>query len=277
MNKDIMYITIGVAIAGCVLLTIASVTTVDAGHVGIHNLFGVVDDTELQPGLHFKNPFASVTKMSIKTQEYTMSNAQGEGAVYGSDVIPALTKEGLSVDLDMTVLYKLNPTEATRIYKEIGVDYIDVIVRPQIRTIIREVVANFEAKQLYSEDRQRVALEITEKLDPELTKRGIILERVLIRNIALPTQLVLSIEEKLVAEQAAERMTFVLRQEQKEAERKVIEAEGIRNSTMIVQEGLARSPEYLTYLWLQKLENHDSVVYVMEGNMGLPIFKNIDS
>ncbi|RLF57256.1 MAG: prohibitin family protein [Thermoplasmata archaeon] len=277
MNKDIMYIIIGVSIAGCVLLTIASVTTVDAGHVGIHNLFGVVDDTELQPGLHFKNPFASVTKMSIKTQEYTMSNAQGEGAVYGSDVIPALTKEGLSVDLDMTVLYKLNPTEATRIYKEIGVDYIDVIVRPQIRTIIREVVANFEAKQLYSEDRQRVALEITEKLDPELTKRGIILERVLIRNIALPTQLVLSIEEKLVAEQAAERMTFVLRQEQKEAERKVIEAEGIRNSTMIVQEGLARSPEYLTYLWLQKLENHDSVVYVMEGNMGLPIFKNIDS
>ena len=72
-------------------------------------------------------------------------------------------------------------------------------------------------------------------------------------------------------------MTFVLRQEQKEAERKVIEAQGIKNSTMIVQEGLAKSPEYLTYLWLQKLENHDSVVYVMEGDMGLPIFKNIDT
>jgi len=152
-----------------------------------------------------------------------------------------------------------------------------VIVRPQIRTIIREVVANFEAKQLYSEDRERVALEITEKLEPELKNRGIILESVLIRNIALPAQLVTSIEEKLVAEQDAERMTFVLRQEQKEAERKVIEAQGIKNSTMIVQEGLARAPEYLTYLWLQKLENHDSVVYVMEGDMGLPIFKNIDS
>ena len=277
MNKDIMYIIIGVAIAGCVLLTIASVTTVDAGHVGIHNLFGVVDSTELQPGLHLKNPFASVTKMSVKTQEYTMSSIQGEGSVYGSDVIPALTKEGLSVDLDMTVLYKLNPTEATTIYKEIGVDYVNVIVRPQIRTIIREVVANFEAKQLYSEDRQRVALDITEKLEPELTKRGVILERVLIRNIALPSQLVTSIEEKLVAEQDAERMTFVIRQEQKEAERKVIEAQGIKNSTMIVQEGLAKSPEYLTYLWLQKLENHDSVVYVMEGDMGLPIFKNIDT
>jgi len=257
-------------------LVFFSITTIDAGHVGVYDLWGKVDDQEYQPGLHFKNPLASIKQMSVKTQEYTMTYTQGEGAKHGSDVISSLTKEGLSVDLDMTILYRLNPEYASDIYQTVGTDYVNVIVRPQIRTVIREVVAKYEAKQLYSEDRQAVALEIAENLEPELLTRGIILERVLIRHIQLPAQLTTSIEDKLVAEQNAEKYVFVLQQEEREAERKIIEAQGIKNSTMIVQEGLASSPEYLTYLWLQKLENHESVVYVMEGNMGLPIFKNID-
>ena len=280
MNREERNIVIaGTAFFAVIVLVVVlflSIVTIPAGHVGVYNLFGVVDDTEWQPGLHFKNPLASVDEMSVKTQEYTMTFTKGEGAKQGSDVISSLTKEGLSVDLDMTILYRLNPTYASDVYQTIGKDYVGVIVRPQIRTVIREVVAKYEAKQLYSEDRQAVALEIAQELEPELLSRGIILERVLIRHIQLPAQLTTSIEDKLVAEQNAEKYVFVLQQEEREAERKIIEAQGIKNSTMIVQEGLASSPEYLTYLWLQKLENHESVVYVMEGNMGLPIFKNID-
>ena len=280
MNREERNIVIaGTAFFAVIVLVVVlflSIVTIPAGHVGVYNLFGVVDDTEWQPGLHFKNPLASVDKMSVKTQEYTMTFTKGEGAKHGSDVISSLTKEGLSVDLDMTILYRLNPTYASDVYQTIGKNYVGVIVRPQIRTVIREVVAKYEAKQLYSEDRQAVALEIAQELEPELLSRGIILERVLIRHIQLPAQLTTSIEDKLVAEQNAEKYVFVLQQEEREAERKIIEAQGIKNSTMIVQEGLASSPEYLTYLWLQKLENHESVVYVMEGNMGLPIFKNID-
>jgi len=274
--KEKMMLAVSIFTAVLIIVGMMSIVTIEAGHVGIHNLFGVVDDTEMQPGLHFKNPLASVTEMSVKTQEYTMTFTKGEGAKSGSDTIAALTKEGLSVSLDITILYKLSPSEASDIYQEIGVNYVDVIVRPQIRTVIREVVAKYEAKQLYSEDRQAVAIDITENLEPELINRGIILERVLLRHIQLPEQLTTSIETKLVAEQDAERMVFILQQEQKEAERKVIEAEGIKQSTEIVQSGLANSPEYLTYIWLQKLENHDSVVYLMEGDMGLPLFKNIE-
>jgi len=274
--KEKMMLAVSIFTAFLIIVGMMSIVTIEAGHVGIHNLFGVVDDTEMQPGLHFKNPLASVTEMSVKTQEYTMTFTKGEGAKSGSDTIAALTKEGLSVSLDITILYKLSPSEASDIYQEIGVNYVDVIVRPQIRTVIREVVAKYEAKQLYSEDRQAVAIDITENLEPELINRGIILERVLLRHIQLPEQLTTSIETKLVAEQDAERMVFILQQEQKEAERKVIEAEGIKQSTEIVQSGLANSPEYLTYIWLQKLENHDSVVYLMEGDMGLPLFKNIE-
>jgi len=261
-------ITIFIIVVGLLLCTV----TIEAGHVGIYKMFGKVSDDELQPGLHFKNPLASITEMSVQTQEYTMTYTKGEGAKHGSDIISALTKEGLTVDLDMTILYKLKPSKASDVYQEIGIDYVNVIVRPQIRTIIREVVAKYEAKQLYSEERQAVAIEISEKLEPELDKRGIILESVLIRHIQLPAQLVNSIEQKLVAEQDAERMQFVLRKESQEAERKVIEATGIKDSTEIVQQGLANSPEYLTYVWLQKLENHESVVYVVEGNLGIPTF-----
>ena len=102
MNKQSIVIILG--IIGVSLLTILtlSIVSIDAGNVGIHNLFGVVDNNEMQPGLHLKNPFASVTEMSVKTQEYTMTYTKGEGAVKNSDVISALTKEGLSVDLDMT-------------------------------------------------------------------------------------------------------------------------------------------------------------------------------
>lgn len=276
-KKESMIMISVVATVIIIGLLIFSFVVIDAGNVGVYNLFGVVDDQEYQPGLHFKNPLASVESMSIKTQEYTMTFTQGEGAVKGKDTISALTKEGLTVDLDITVLYKLSPAMASEIYKTIGIDYVGVIVRPQIRTIIREVVAKYEAKQLYSEDRQAVALEISTMLEPELLDRGVILERVLLRHIQLPAQLTDSIELKLVAEQEAERMEFILVKELQEAERKEIEAVGIKNATLIVQEGLSGSPEYLTYLWLQKLENHESVVYVMEGEMGLPIFKNIDS
>jgi len=263
MKRDIYIGIAAVIIVFGIILVAISAVTIPAGHVGLHDLFGQVSEQEMEPGLHFKNPLASVHKMSVKTQQDSMS---------GTDAITALTKEGLTVALDITVLYRLNPSQADVVYTTIGEEYVDVVVRPEIRTVIREMIANYEAKELYSEARQTIATEIAIDLEPELEKRNIILEKVLLRNIQLPSQLVDSIEQKLVAEQEAERMQFVLQKESQEANRKVIEAEGIKNSTLIVQEGLSRSPEYLTYLWLQKLENHESVVYVVEGSMGLPIF-----
>ena len=258
------------------ILLFSAVVTIPAGHVGVYDLFGVVDDSEYSPGLHLKNPLARVTTMSVKTQEYTMSWVSNEGAKTGIDVISALTKEGLSVDLDITILYRLNSVKASNVYKEIGTDYISVIVRPQIRTVIREVVAQYEAKQIYSQDRTVISQQIYDQLEPELSLRGIILERVLLRHVQLPTELTNAIEDKLKAEQMIEKKRFEVQTEIEEANRKIVEAEGIANATRIIKESLRASPEYLTYLWLQKLENHNSVVYVMDGEVGLPIFKNID-
>jgi len=125
-----------VVIAIVIGLLFTSIVTVKAGHVGVYNEFGVVSEYEFQPGLHFKVPWAGVEQMSVQTKEYTMTFTEGEGAVKGKDTISALTKEGLTVDLDITILYKLQPDKADVIYKTVGKNYIGVIVRPQIRTVI---------------------------------------------------------------------------------------------------------------------------------------------
>ena len=267
----ILSAVLAIIVIGAILAS--SITVVPAGHVGVVDFFGQVSTEELKPGIQFKTPLASVHLMSVRTQEYTMSISTEEGEKYGDDSITALTKEGLTVALDITVLYRLQDSVADKIYTTIGEDYIGVIVRPQIRTVIREVIAKYEAKQLYSEERQKVALEIAEKLEPELEKRGIALERVLLRNIKLPDSLTQKITEKLEAEQEAERMEFVLQKEQQEAERKRIEAQGIADANRIISNSL--TPEYLRWYHIQMLPNYNSVIYIPIGEDGLPIFKNL--
>lgn len=273
-QKGVVIATTGIITAIIIIAFLfMSVVVVPAGHVGVHDLFGNVDSSERFPGIQLKHPFASVKMMSVRTNEYTMSIVHGEGAKKAADQISALTKEGLNVDLDMTVLYRLTPTRASEVYKSIGLDYVSVIVRPQIRTVIREVIAEYEAKQIYSVDRQKIAFEIFEDLEPELAKRGIILERVLLRNVNLPESLTTAIKEKLIAEQNIEKRRFEVDVEIEEARRKEVEAFGIANATNIIRGSL--SPEYLTWYWIENLDTHNSVIYVPVGDAGIPLFKEI--
>ena len=156
----IFLITLGII----VILLGTMITIVEAGHVGVYDLFGEVSEDEYQPGLHLKHPLANIIQMSTRTEEYTMSYTKGEGAKSESDIISALTKEGLTVDLDITVWYKLDPEAASDVYKTLGVGYVGVIVRPQIRTAIRDVVVRYEAKDIYGDKRQIAALEIFDEM-----------------------------------------------------------------------------------------------------------------
>ena len=138
-----------------VWLFFASIVIVDAGETGVYSLFGKVKDEELKSGFHLIIPLAKVDQMTIRTEQYTMSIVEDEGNERGkSDVITALTKEGLSVDLDMTVLYRLEEEKASDVYKNVGYNYEYKIIRPAIRTSIRDIIAQYEAKDIYSEKRQ---------------------------------------------------------------------------------------------------------------------------
>ena len=268
---------IGTLVVVLVLLTwlfFASIVIVDAGETGVYSLFGKVKDQELSSGFHLVIPLAKVTKMSIRTEEYTMSIAQGEGKKYGADAITSLTKEGLSVDLDMTVLYHLEEERASDIYKEVGLSYDEKIIRPTIRTSIRDIIAQYEAKDIYSEKRQEAAQKISDALKEQIEARGIVIEEVLLRNVALPANLAKAIQEKLQAEQEAEKYDFILQREAKEKERKIIEAEGQRDAQTIINESLTTN--YLYYLYVNQLKDREGTIYVpTSSTTGLPLFRNI--
>jgi regulator of protease activity HflC (stomatin/prohibitin superfamily) len=216
----------------------ASLVQIGAGEVGVQILYGNVQNSVLYSGLHFINPLMEVQKMDVKTQNYTMSAVRDEGAKEGDDAIRVLTSDGLEVVIDLTVLYKVLPTEAPRILRETGIDYTDKIVRPLARTKIRDNAVYYDAVSLYSSKRDEFQRRIFESITGEFQHRGLLLEQLLIRNIQLPQAVKTSIEQKMSAEQDAQKMQYVLQKEQQEAQRKRVEAQGIADYQRIISESL---------------------------------------
>ncbi len=238
-----------------------SITIIPAGHVGLKDFFGKVSDKTLPAGLHLVNPFLSIHKMTIRTQEIT-------------EEANVPSKEGLSVHLDVSLLFSLNPDKAAQVYKTIGPDYIRVVIVPQLRSVIRGVTASYEAKALYTAERESISNEMYTHLQPVLLERGMTVEKVLLRSATLPAILATAIEKKLEAEQQSEQMKFVLNKETQEADRKRIEAQGIADFQKIVTTGLTDA--FLRWKGIEatsKLADsqNSKVVVIGSGKDGLPI------
>jgi regulator of protease activity HflC (stomatin/prohibitin superfamily) len=211
---------------------------IDAGKVGVKSLYGSVQPDILESGLNVINPLLDVTDFDIQTQNYTMSAIQSEGAQQGDDAIRVLSNDGLEVVIDLTVLYRISPVDAPVIFKQIGLNYNDKIVRPVTRTRIRDNAVYYDAVALYSTKRNEFQDRIFKSIEADFKSRGLILEQLLIRNINLPTSVKASIESKINAEQDAQKMQFVLQKEKQEAERKRVEAQGIADYQKIISQGL---------------------------------------
>ena len=212
---------------------------IDAGNVGVKSLYGSVQPDVLESGLHLINPLLDVTNFDIQTQNYTMSAIHEEGAQNGDDAIRVLSNDGLEVIIDLTVLYRVSPEASPKIFKQIGVNYTDKIVRPVTRTRIRDNAVYYDAVALYSTKRNEFQQRIFKTIEADFKARGLVLEQLLIRNINLPTSVKASIESKINAEQDAQKMTFVLQKEKQEAERKRVEAQGIADYQRIISTGLS--------------------------------------
>lgn len=232
-----------IKIIGFVMLligaAISSVVQIEPGEVGVQKLFGKVNSNVLESGLNVINPLVEVVPFDIKTQNYTMSAVQDEGAKSGDDAIRVLSADGLEVIIDLTVLYKVLPSEAPRILKEIGTDYRNTIVRPICRTKIRDNAVYYDAVALYSSKRDEFQGRIFKTIESDFKMRGLVLEQLLVRNITLPASVKTTIESKINAEQDAQKMTFVLQKEKQEAERKRVEAQGIADYQKILSTGLS--------------------------------------
>ncbi len=253
-------------------ISTACIVQIGAGEIGVKKLFGNVRSDVLQSGLHFINPLYDVEKMDIKTQNYTMSGVHDEGAKQGDDAIRVLTSDGLEVTIDLTVLYKVLPSEAPNIIKETGLDYTDKIVRPVTRTKIRDNVVYYEAVALYSTKRDEFQQRIFKSIDEDFKKRGLILEQLLVRNITLPQAVKTAIELKINAEQDAQKMQFVLQKERQEADRKRIEAQGIADYQHIISESLTdKQLQYEQIKAMKELAASTNAKMIIMGKGSTPL------
>jgi regulator of protease activity HflC (stomatin/prohibitin superfamily) len=261
----------GIVIAGLGLLT-SSVRQVDAGFVGVKTLFGKVQPQTLNSGLSFINPMMDVTNIDIRTLNYTMSGVHDEGTKSGDDAIKVLTADGLEVTIDLSVLYRVNPAEAPKLITDIGINFEDKIVRPITRTRIRDNSVYYDAVSLYSTKRDEFQSRIFKSIETDFKQRGLILENLLVRNITLPASVKSTIEQKINAEQEAQKMQFVLQKEKQEAERKRVEAQGISDYQRIINESL--SDKQLQYEQIQAMKelakSANSKVIVMPSK-GAPL------
>jgi prohibitin 1 len=199
--------------------------------------------------------------MSIRTQELKESAS-----------VPS--SEGLVMNLDTSLIFHLNPEKASDVYQKIGPNYVIVLIEPNLRAAIREATASHTANALYSGEREMVANQIRDQLMSLLAQRGIVIESILLRDIQLPQTLKASIEAKQQAEQEALAMNFRLQKEKQEAERKRIEAAGIRDFQQIVAQGI--SPQLLEWKGIEATETlakspNAKVVVIGSGKNGLPL------
>jgi len=250
----------------------ASIVQIGAGEVGVQILYGKVQNDVLNSGLHFINPLMEVQKMDVKTQNYTMSAIKDEGAKEGDDAIRVLTSDGLEVVIDLTVLYKVLPVDAPEILRETGLDYGDKVVRPLTRTRIRDNAVYYDAVSLYSSKRDEFQRRIFESITGDFQKRGLLLEQLLIRNITLPQAVKTSIEQKMSAEQDAQKMEYVLQKEQQEAQRKRVEAQGIADYQRIISESLTdRQLQYESIKAQLEIAKSANAKVIILGKGGTPV------
>jgi len=244
---------------------------IDAGQVGVKKLFGKVQPEVLNSGLNFVNPLVVVERLDVRTLNYTMSGVHDEGQRTGDDAIKVLTADGLEVTIDLTVLYRVVPSDAPRLFKETGADYEVKIVRPISRTRIRDNAVYYEAISLYSTKRDEFQNRIFKGIEADFKSRGLLLENLLVRNITLPVNVKATIEQKIQAEQESQKMQFILAKERQEADRKRVEAQGIADYQKIISESLTdKQLQYEQIKATMELAKSPNAKIIMMGK-GTPV------
>jgi regulator of protease activity HflC (stomatin/prohibitin superfamily) len=265
-DRNVVYrsssaVSLAVAVLFALIAFAQMFTVVPAGNVGVVDFFGTVSDNTLKAGINLVNPLARVAKFSVKTEEI-------------KEVMDVPSKEGLTVQLELSALFHLNPEKAAQVYKTVGENYVQILLEPQFRSVSRGVTSGYDARALYTSERELVAQIIQKDLEKLVEPRGITIESTPLRRVALPEGLMSAIQDKLRAEQESQRMQFVLMKERQEAERKRIEAQGISDFQNIVARGI--SEQLLRWKGIEATEKlaasqNAKIVIIGAGKDGLPL------
>jgi prohibitin 1 len=245
-------------------LFLQSCTVVRQGEVGVKRTFGKYSDQVYTSGLRGYNPFSStIVKISSQTNNLEVQ-------------IDIPSKEGLTIRSEVSILYNVEPKQAPNLLRNVGPDYESTLILPVFRSAVSDIASKFYAKDMHSGNRADIEKAIKVLMAETTKDKGIFIESVLLKSIQLPKTLSKAIEEKLEAEQQAQRMEFVLLEAKQEAQRKRIEAEGVRDANSIIAQGLTNPILQFKNIeaWLKLSESNNAKVIISNGNT--PLMLNPD-
>ncbi len=247
-----------------ILIFQSSCTVVRQGETGVKRTFGKYNDKVYTSGLRGYNPFTStIVKVSTQTENIEVN-------------LNIPSREGLSIQSEVSILYRVVSKSTPDLLRTVGLDYEETIILPVFRSAVADITSKYYAKDMHSGNRGEIEAAILDLMMKNLKDKGIIVEAVLLKSIALPRSLAKAIEDKLEAEQLAQRMEFVLLQEKQEAERKRIQAQGTSDANKIIAAGL--TPEILQFksieAWLQLSTSPNAKVIISNGSV--PMMMNAD-
>jgi prohibitin 2 len=249
------------------------VVSVPAAHVGVlyDPLAGGVQRFELPEGLHFVAPWATVRMFRVQTQEYTMSGIHNEGAVMGDDSIHCQTNEGLGLNLDVTVMYHIDPKDAHEMWQRIGEDYERVLVRPYARNVIRMVVAKYSVIDVFSTKRATIEHEMADRMKAAFGEKGLVLESVLLRSVENANkEFAQAITDKQVAQQQINTEVQNLERARLEKQTHIAEARGEAEAIAQRAALLRANPEVVQYEMAQKIAPNVRSLYLPSTYLPLP-------
>jgi len=240
---------------------LAGCATIHPGEVGVKSTFGKLADEARGPGLAVYGPIGTrYIRVPTRTTNVEVQ-------------LSLPSKEGLNVKARVSILYRVDPDQAPLLVERVGEDFEQELVLPVFRSAAADVSARYAAKDMHSGARAGIEEAVRQRMEEVLAKRGVVVEAVLLKSIQLPDGLYAAVEDKLSAEQQAQRMEYVLERERQEAERRRIEAEGIRDAQRILEEGL--TPSVLAWRSLEAFEtlstSENAKVIVTDGKAPLLI------
>lgn len=207
------------------VILVSSCTVIRQGEVGVKRRLGKIDPVFVEQGPKGYN-LLTTTILKVPTRSMNI------------EVKPDLpSKEGLTIRSEISILYRIKPEAAPKIVQNIGLNYESEVILPVFRSASADITSKFLAKDMHSGERAQIESAIRKQMTDILEPRGFVIDNVLMKSIRLPEGLARTIEEKLQAEQDAQRMEFVKEREKRDAERRIIEAEGKKEIARIQAEG----------------------------------------
>lgn len=261
INKGLIFSIVLLIIV--VIVLFKSAVTIGAGEAGVvfKPFAGGVDrETTLGEGFHIIMPWNKVVTYEVRQQEE-------------KEKMKVLSSNGLQIDIDISIWYRPDVTKLPQLHQEKGERYKDVILKPAMRSAMRSVVGRYAPEEIYSSKRDVIQSEIMAETKAILNSQYIIMERALVRDIALPPTIKTAIEKKLKQEQESLEYEFKLNKQKKEAERLKIEAEGKAEANRILSASLTDKilREKGIEATLRLSESNNSKVVIIGNNDGMPL------